>query len=1013
MNYQDQHTPVPQDQREELNKKIIYLIDSGKAEACGISREDIFNAYTGLGGLHGLKREDFANYHEYSEEKKRFESGQFFTPPALCELVMACLRPSEHDLVADLTCGMGNFFNYAPSIANVYGCELDMNAYKVARYLYPEANLTQGDIRTYQPEVRFDYVVGNPPFHLKWWVEDGKEMPSQLYYCVKAAELLKPLGILALVVPQSFLADDFLDKTMIHEMESHFWFLGQMVLPDDAFSRLGVSGMPTKLQFWQKHSDSDGKEKRCYTTDCLAPINSGFDMANEARRIYDAVLAMPKATLEQNRSQVLLELAKANNTAGDFAYQAQKLLYQIKAHPATREHYAKCCEYLHRFYTQAQPVNMDYKEWQRVKLTEAKVLLYLRRALCKQNRKPERDVVALVKQNDQFVYKAYSAKARRTLTKEMQTPVSIYQAVLDNEPERFPGFEKMLRRKRREYDNQDQHFDDMADDLEIEEWLRRFRLWDAENEEYIRFNDIQRHDINRTLQKRYGMLQWEQGSGKTLAAIAVGLYRMGIQGVHSTWVASSAISIRNNWDVVLPNYGLPYVFVERMADLNRIRPGDFVLVTLNKLSQLQRHIKRWVKRHHQNIMLALDESDEISNPDSVRAKGSLSCFRRCRMKLLTTGTSTRNNISEFAPQHELLYNNSVNMICWCRTVYSYDKDSDYMDSSENSLYGCPIPAYKRGYRLFSSCHLPEKPTVFGIGERTQDIYNADALNDILAKTVITRTFEEVTGKEIRRIHQVPLDFTEEERAVYSIVMKEFNKVQWEYFKSTGNARKDAMLRLMQQITLLLRVAAAPNTMREYAGGTPLKIMTAAEMAAQWDDEIVAIGVRHQNVLRAYEKAIREYLPNRPLFTVTGSTWTFKQRQGLRKTLRDSGNGILLCTQQSLPSSVNFEYVNKILIPEMHYNNSAMSQFYMRFIRYTSTEYKDIYFLNYTGSLESNLLQMVMAKEKINLFMKGQDTDLDQIYEKFGVDYNLLALLMHKGVDKEGHMEIRWGQQKIA
>lgn len=86
---------------------------------------------------------------------------------------------------------------------------------------------------------------------------------------------------------------------------------------------------------------------------------------------------------------------------------------------------------------------------------------------------------------------------------------------------------------------------------------------------------------------------------------------------------------------------------------------------------------------------------------------------------------------------------------------------------------------------------------------------------------------------------------------------------------------------------------------------------------------------------------------------------------------------------------------------------------MRFIRFTSTEYKDIYFLNYTGSLESNLLQMVMAKEKINLFMKGQDTDLDQIHEKFGVDYDLLALLMQKGEDKDGRFEIRWGEQMIA
>ena len=57
--------------------------------------------------------------------------------------------------------------------------------------------------------------------------------------------------------------------------------------------------------------------------------------------------------------------------------------------------------------------------------------------------------------------------------------------------------------------------------------------------------------------------------------------------------------------------------------------------------------------------------------------------------------------------------------------------------------------------------------------------------------------------------------------------------------------------------------------------------------------------------------------------------------------------------------------------------------------------------------------MVVAKEKINLFMKGQDTNLDQIYDKFGIDYNLLSLLMRKGVDEDGHFQIRWGEQKIV
>lgn len=554
----------------------------------------------------------------------------------------------------------------------------------------------------------------------------------------------------------------------------------------------------------------------------------------------------------------------------------------------------------------------------------------------------------------------------------------------------------------------------MSKDPAVAEWLGEFTLWDAENEEVIQLNAIQRHDINLILQKRYGLLQWEQGSGKTLAAIAAGIYRMEYQGLHSTWVISSAISIRNNWDVVLKNYGLSYVFVERLKDLGRIRPGDFVLMTLNKMGKYRKQVKKWVKLHNQKIQLILDESDEISNPYSVRAKSALDCFRRCHSKLLTTGTSTRNNISEFAPQLELLYNNSINMLCWSPNTYRFDRrEQRIVESAGNDFYGRPIPAYKKGYRLFASCHLPERPTVFGVGERTQDIYNADALDGILAKTVITRTFEEIVGKEIRRIHQVPMRFASEEQAVYTRFIEEFDKLQRNYFASTGNHRKDAMLKLIQQITLLLRVSAAPDTLDEYAGGTPVKVMTAVNMAAGWNNETVAIGVRHKAVLDSYARAIKEYLPGRPLFVVTGTDTSFAQRKALRKILKESKNGILLCTQQSLPSSVNFEYVNKIIIPELHYNNASMSQFYMRFVRFTSTEHKDIFFLTYAGSLESNLMQMVVAKEKINLFMKGKDADMDEIYKKFGIDYDLLTLLMRYEEDKEGHFHIRWGEQKIA
>ena len=54
-----------------------------------------------------------------------------------------------------------------------------------------------------------------------------------------------------------------------------------------------------------------------------------------------------------------------------------------------------------------------------------------------------------------------------------------------------------------------------------------------------------------------------------------------------------------------------------------------------------------------------------------------------------------------------------------------------------------------------------------------------------------------------------------------------------YFASTGNARKDSMMKLIQQILLLLRISAAPDTAYEYTGDTPVKVMAAVELAAQW------------------------------------------------------------------------------------------------------------------------------------------------------------------------------------
>lgn len=578
MNYQYEPVLLTAEQRREFNEKIVCLIDSGGCGPAGITRNDIFNAYTGDGGLHGLERADYDSYHAYSEAKKEVENGQFFTPPPLCEFVAACLMLSDMDLVADLTCGMGNFFNYVPVPANAYGCELDAKAYKVARYLYPEANLTLGDIRTYAPETRFDYVLGNPPYHLRWRLENGTKILSHLYYCLKAADLLKPLGILAVIVPRSFLADDFTDGAAIKQMEERFAFLGQIGLPADLFRTFGVDSFPTKLQFWQRKSAFSAGTSGRYTTECLDMPLPLTQPAKEAEPVYRRYIQAAKTELEQNRSRVLLELARTRATSGTFLYKIRKMLYQIKCHPVTRRRYAGCFAYVQRFFTQRMPEGMDAKEWNHRKLTEAKVMAYLRYALSQQVVRPEQDVIRLVKRKYGFAYKGYSYKMRRQMTPDQRAAVPVYQAVLDNTPEKFPGFERLLRKKRRAYDRQSQPFSEMEEAPAVMEWLDRFQYWDEENEDWVRLNPIQKHDINLQIQKDYGFLQWEQGSGKTAAAIAVGQYRMEHQKAHSTWVVSSAISIRNNWNVVLKGAGIRHVFVERLADFQKVQPGDFVQI---------------------------------------------------------------------------------------------------------------------------------------------------------------------------------------------------------------------------------------------------------------------------------------------------------------------------------------------------------------------------------------------------------------------------------------------------
>ncbi len=84
--------------------------------------------------------------------------------------------------------------------------------------------------------------------------------------------------------------------------------------------------------------------------------------------------------------------------------------------------------------------------------------------------------------------------------------------------ENYGVFSKMLRRSSAATRLKCKPFSEMSSDP-IAEWLNDFILHDAENNEDIHLTDLQKQDINRLIQKQYGLIQWEQGSGKRLPAL--------------------------------------------------------------------------------------------------------------------------------------------------------------------------------------------------------------------------------------------------------------------------------------------------------------------------------------------------------------------------------------------------------------------------------------------------------------------------------------------------------------
>lgn len=991
---------IPRDKRAEVNEKILFAIDSGKDL---IPKESIYNCYTGIGGLHNLKQADFSSYHRYAEAKKEFEMGQFFTPHELCRSIVEVLSPTSSEMVLDMCCGMGNFFNHLPNLHNTYGFDIDGRAVTVARHLYPEAHIEKCDIQQYRPEQRFDVIIGNPPFNLKF---DCKL--SQEYYMDKAYDVLNPAGFLMVIVPVSFMQSEFWEKTRVANINSSFSFVGQTKLNPDAFDSMGVHNFSTKVMVFLRRSRHI--EMQPYNADEFIPMEELKDRVRKTRAMKQRI----RIDLMRETNRIDREELEA------FEYRLSKYMYELKAHAVLNRHIEKAEALVSKFRNQKPPenaTNQQIKDWERKKLTTGKVLGIIRKYITSQHSVPRKEV-ALVKTSYGFKLKPY---APRLLDKVTHKAASINDLILGRAELPVPetvternrlqirAAEKLIRRKQKQYEMQNLRFADMEEDVNLKEYLDRSTFINKDGEA-CEFTALQKHDLNLVLQKRYALLNWQQGSGKTAAVYYRARFLLKFRKVRNAIILAPAIATNMTWIPFLSVNRERFRVIRAESDLTNVPEGMFLVVSTSMLGKLRRGLVRYVKQTSRKLCLVFDESDEITNPTSQRTRNILCIFRRLKYKILDTGTTTRNNIAELYSQFELLYNNSVNMVCWSPQVYHENKERE-IEEENNTDYGTPFPAF-RGHVLFRACHCPGKATVFGIEKQNQDVYNKEELSELIGKTVITRKFRDFAGEKYK-IQTHTVSPSDGEREVYRVIIEEFCRICELYYNSTGDAKKDAGLRLMRQIKLLIKACSVPHLIEGYSGdGIPNKTKYIEKLVRKIPGK-VAVGCTSIAAFDLYENHLRKCFPDRPVFVVKGDV-AFKRRQNIVTEFDSTINGILICTQQSLSSSVNIPACNQVILESLQWNIPRMEQFYFRFIRLDSKEMKDVHYVTYEDSVEQNLMALVLTKERLNEFIKtGEVKEQSEIFEEFDITMSVIDSLLVRTQDHEGKIHISWGSQRIA
>ena len=226
-----------------------YVGWGGLADAFAPDKDNWAKEYT---ELKGLLSED-----EYAAARSSTLNAHYTSPVVIRSIYDAVERMGFHSgNILEPSMGVGNFFGMLPdSMADsrLYGVELDSITGRIAKMLYPQADITVAGFETTDRRDFYDLAVGNVPFG-QYKVNDKAYnklgFSIHNYFFAKAIDQVRPGGIVAFVTSRYTM--DSKDSTARKHMAERADLLGAIRLPNNAFRANAGTDVVSDIIFLQK-----------------------------------------------------------------------------------------------------------------------------------------------------------------------------------------------------------------------------------------------------------------------------------------------------------------------------------------------------------------------------------------------------------------------------------------------------------------------------------------------------------------------------------------------------------------------------------------------------------------------------------------------------------------------------------------------------------------------------------------------------------------------------------------